>query len=291
MNVAQGILYLVLFGLGIIAFLRTRGRTRSVAVESTQLYEVRNQWQAPAELISGPLPRAARLTADGSTRIKLMAVLLALIAVLAAAIAIRGFNDRRTREMLAATGITTDATIVQKWTGSRGGCRVYYSYPPSEKTYSRWANVSCGEFHELRIGTRVPARYAASDPATSRLDIETPEYPPFAALLYFAVFLAICAFPMVQVLWAKQLLASGQPVAGVVTQVAPARYSQSVSYRFLDSAGNERRGKTSLSAHIPDPGQTVTILYDPARPSRNTIYPPKLARLDHRGAHPSKRAA
>lgn len=74
----------------------------------------------------------------------------------------------------------------------------------------------------------------------------------------------------------RELLRSGRPTPGIVTQIVSKYRAQ---YAFLDSAGNLRKGSTFFEGFKVVSG-TRTVLYDPEHPRRNLLYPVDVAKLE-----------
>lgn len=149
--------------------------------------------------------------------------------------------------------------------------------------YHRQARISSSAWRQLRPGSQVSARYVPSSPDISRLDLES-RTPSWVAFLPFGVFALVIVLLPLPILRQKKLLQSGSIAGAIVTRVVPVKNGKNVHYQFLDTAGNEVAGSAMIStSQAPEAGQAVTVLYDPDRPKRNSLYPPQMVRLDPSG--------
>jgi len=129
-------------------------------------------------------------------------------------------------------------------------------------------------------GDRVAVRYLPSDPRVSRLSME--DRPAARWRLWMGgVLLFVPAFGLGLYVWnvllLRRLLQWGRPVAAFVTRrlYVASRYRggyYDVRYRFLGPSGNSVDGHSGIK-HQPLLRATVTVLYDPQKPSRNALYP------------------
>lgn len=274
----------VIIGVGVIALLIVliRRRPKAVPVDRERLLDLQNQWRTPAELLSLPVPRPVRLT----TQAKLLLGFMALFLAGAGAFAVFGVTamerERQRAELLGREGVSSVATVVRKWSTSGKSTSYYvqYSYEVGDKVYHRRARISSSAWRRLGPGSQIAVRYAPSDPEVSRLDLESTA-PSWLVLLPAVIFVVVIVLLPLPVLTQRRLLQSGNPAGAIVTRVVPVKNGQNVRYQFLDMAGNEVAGSAmASSAGAPELGQAVTVLYDPDRPRRNTLYPPQMVRLD-----------
>lgn len=275
----------VIIGVGVIAVLLivlSRRRSKAVPVDRERLLDLQNQWRAPAELLSLPVPRPVRLTVQA----KLVVGFIVLFLAGAGAFAVFGVTamerERQRAELLGREGVSGAATVVRKWSTSGKSTSYYvqYSYEVGDKLFHRRARISAGAWRRLHPGSQVAMRYAPSDPEVSRLDLESSA-PSWLVLFPAVIFVVVIVLLPLPILTQRKLLQSGNPTGAIVTRVVPVKNGQSVRYQFLDMAGNEVAGSSmAAKAGAPEPGQAVTVLYDPDRPRRNTLYPPQMVRLD-----------
>jgi len=85
---------------------------------------------------------------------------------------------------------------------------------------------------------------------------------------------------ILQFLRQRRLLRSGQPAPGIVTRVS-GQNARTVRYRFLGGNGHPVKGKLGNYRYPIGLRDVVTVLYDPYRPRRNTLYPSALFRLQN----------
>ena len=132
----------VIIGVGVIAVLLivlSRRRPKAVPLDRERLLDLQNQWRAPAELLSMPVPRPVRLTVQAKLVLGFMALFLAG----AVAFAVFGVTamerERQRAELLGREGVSSVATVVRKWSTSGKSTSYYvqYSYEVGDKLYQR----------------------------------------------------------------------------------------------------------------------------------------------------------
>jgi len=260
----------------------TRLETVKFDVDRVRLMDMLNQWQGPADLVSIPPPRPVKYTGSAKGMFALVAVVLAGMAGLGLFVLVPQFQKQSEREaLLKQEGAETRGTVLRTWInkGSKGSrsYHVSYQYSVGGAIYHAEARVTSSTYSRLGTNSAVSLRYVPSRPEMSMMEGETqqPDWMIVFALLPFVAFIVI---PL-SVLKEKQLLESGQAVGAVVTRVAPVKGGKSISYRFLDAAGNTVTGAVTRSSDVPELGSTVTVLYDPSKSRKNMIYPAKFVRL------------
>lgn len=253
-------------------------------VDRVRLMDMLNQWQGPADLVSIPPPRPVKYTASAKGLFALVAVVLAAMAGLGLFVLVPQLQRQSEREALLKQESTeTGGTVIRTWINKGGrGSRSYhvsYQYAVGGAIYHAEAKVTSTTYARLGPNSTVSLRYVPSRPDISMMEGETqqPDWMIVFALLPFVAFIVI----PITVVKEKQLLESGQPVGAVVTRVAPVKGGQSVSYRFMDAAGNTVKGAVTRSSDVPDLGSTVTVLYDPSKSRKNMLYPAKFVRLSN----------
>lgn len=260
----------------------SRLQTVSFDVDRVRLMDMLNHWQGPPELVSLPPPRPVKYTGSAKGMFVLIALVLAGMAGLVLFVLVPKLEERSQREtLLKKEGAETRGIVLRTWTskGSKGSrsYHVAYQYSVGPAIYHAEARVSSGMYSRLPVNSPVILRYVRSRPEISMMDgeLHSPGWIVLVALLPFAAFVLI---PL-SVVKEKKLLESGQPVGAVVTRVAPVKGGKSVSYRFLDAAGNTINGSVTRTSDVPEIGSTVTALYDPSKSRRSMLYPAKFVRL------------
>jgi Protein of unknown function (DUF3592) len=240
-------------------------------------------WTMPSEL-EQPVPRAVRLSGLGITN-----YVMALAALLfGVGMSFRVVHDELHRQAeneslmrrVAAEGVETQATVTKLFTGL--GYVVNYDYNVAGRRYSRGAFITQEQWQALQVRDPLAIRYLPSDPAQAYPDADPPILEkhwdtslPLAGLILFFMgsFAAIFAS---RVGPERRLLSRGRTAPGVVTDCKEGSQGRSsgyfVSYEFTLAEGGRQQGKRFVSQPAT-PGSTVTVLYEPARPRRNGLYP------------------
>ena len=186
---------------------------------------------------------------------------------------------------LIAEGRETNATVTSLLTGM--GYVVGYEFTVDGQSYKRGAFISKEHWQSLQVGSPLPIRYVPFDPAQSFPTTDSPtiqKHWAMAAAMSGMVLFFMTSFATLQlrtVLPKRRLLACGTPARGVVTRC---RVNQGrsggfvVRYDFPLEDGSQCQGK-ALSGTQLDENSAVTILYDPTRPNRNTLYPMTTVKL------------
>lgn len=265
---------------GILAL--ARRKTESFVPDRTALLAIQNTWRAPAELVSAALPRQVRLSGQSKWLLGFMVLILGggLFASVAAVRA--AFQGAQETERLERDGVEGEAELLRKWMvrGKSTTRYVVYRYEAGGRTYQRRASLPREAFEHIQPGGRVPVRFLPSQPEVSRLPLERPPAPPWTALLVPAVFLVVPWLALRPILIQRRLLQWGQPAAALVARLAPTKGGKTVGYQFTDMSGNTVSGSAIVPAlQAPVLRQTVTVVYDPQKPSRNTLYPSSAAEI------------
>jgi hypothetical protein len=167
--------------------------------------------------------------------------------------------------------------------------------------------------HEACLNWQPPPELTASPPRPVRVETRTLAFAVFSAFIILGIFYGMCytvlllkthlrgtalnalalspglivaLLMVVAVQSSRRLLQYGQVTGALVTNVwnplagvplegryGRTRYADaSVRFAFLDQNRNLLRGKGKLPASA-QPGQVVTVVFDPGRPDRNSLYP------------------
>ena len=246
-------------------------------------------WRMPPEL-DQPLPRRIRLSGTGIFN----CVFAAASIVAGVAIASHAVRDELRREVdnqsltrsLAAQGQETEATVTRLATTL--GHLVIYQYTVNGRSYSKGAFINAEHWQALQVGSPVAIRYLASDPAKSYPESDSPNSQthwllvlPVAGMALFFMF-SFAAIQLAAVLPQRRLLARGRSARGVVTRCNPGsqgrRSGYFLHYDFPLPDGRQGQGR-KFSGQPMAESSAVTVLYDPDRPRRNTLYPMGTVRL------------
>jgi hypothetical protein len=246
-------------------------------------------WRLPPEL-EQPFPRPVRLSGIGITYCVIAAACIAA----GAGIASHVIHDELRRDAenaslargLAAEGQETDATVTRLFTGM--GHVVNYEYTVDGHSYSKGAFITGEHWQSLQVGSPLPIRYLPSDPKESYPESDSPNSQthwsvvlPLAGMALFFMF-SFASVQLSAVLPKRRLLARGHPARGVVTRCKEGNRGRSsgyfLYYEFPLPDGGQDQGKKFSGQPLAE-GSTVTVLYDPDRPRRNTLYPMETVRL------------
>ena len=246
-------------------------------------------WRIPPEL-EQPLPRPVRLTGMGIIYCVIAAACIAA-GVGIASQAIHGELRRQAENAslahsLAAEGEETEATVTRLFTGM--GHVVNYQYTVDGHSFSRGAFITAEHWQSLQVGSPLTIRYLPSDPKQSYPESDPPNSQthwtvtlPLAAMALFFMF----SFAYVQlsaVLPKRSLLARGRPARGIVTRCKEGNRGRRSGYfwyyEFQLPDGAKCQGKKFSDSQLAEKSP-VTVLYDPDRTQRNTLYPMETVRL------------
>lgn len=105
--------------------------------------------------------------------------------------------------------------------------------------------------------------------------IHSPDAPPVWMPLGPPLLFAAVIWAVGQPLRKDQaLLALGQPTGAIVESMFSVKGGNRVQFVFLDAGGRVRAGSSFVSrGDTPEVGRVVTVLFDPQKPQRNTLYP------------------
>lgn len=233
-------------------------------------------------------PRDVGLTAGGRA-LMLMAWLLAA-AALAAGVALHLESRRQSEAALDfdQRSVTASAVVDRLWrkTGDEdkpafaafhfdaNGARINGE---SRLPLRQWRRLSAGSTVPLSYLPDNPRRFVLAGQRRSRMPLAVP-YLVSSAL---AVLALICGAAVRQ---QRTLLSEGRPASAVVTAVRKHKDShgsahQEMAYEFRVLAGTIAKGKASAGKGTKV-GATISVVYDPERPTRNRPYPFSLVTLD-----------
>lgn len=262
---------------------RTR-RSPSIEPDRQRLFEIQNEWHAPAELLSSPLPRPVQLSTQGKVALGFGAVFLiggAFMTVLA----VRAMSAAQERQrLIQEQGVDTQAQIIRKWitTGSKNSksYRVSYRFAADGRVYQRQTTLRRSDYDSISVGQSVPVRYVPANPGLSRLSLETSSVPVWISIIPPAFVVLMLLLLLEPILSQRKLLLWGTPVGAMVTHLATVKGGKVVRYEFLDGAGNIVTGSYTVNKPaVPEVGAVVTVLHDPDHTGRNVLYPPQLVKI------------
>jgi len=256
--------------------------TDEFRVDKVQLVKLLNQWHGPADLISFPPPRPVGFTGQSKALLAVFGSIFAGLSVVILFVVMPRVELQKQHDaLLSREGLLTQGTVTRTWITRNKDSRNYhvsYQYEVNGVTYRSEARVGSTMYSRLGPKSNLTLRYAPSQPEVSRLDGEFRQ-PPELIYLVVLPFAAMGVVPYL-IFRQKKLLERGQPVGAIVTRVAPVKGGRSVSYQFMDFAGNIITGSATMrSSEAPAVGTTVTVIYDPEKSRRNMLYPAKFVRL------------
>lgn len=267
----------------LLIVVRRRSTAASIEPDRARLFEIQNEWRAPFELESGPLPRAVALSTQGKVAIGFGLLFLAGGCVLSV-MGYRSLTQTQERQrMIREEGVETQGDVVRKWVSSGGKSRTYrivYRFNVDGRIYQRSAVVGRDDYDRTNIGDKVQLRYVPANPLFSRLAIENRPVPVWVALIPPAFFLMILLLVVEPILSQRKLLQWGKPVGALVVHLSPVKGGKVVRYEFLDGVGNVVSGSSTVSgADVPEVGTIVTVVHDQNNSTRNVLYPPQMLRV------------
>lgn len=245
-------------------------------------------WTAPPEL-DQRVPRRVKLTGIGIAYCVVALACLVFGAVMAARLIKpeldrEGRNDALARR-LASEGRDGYATVTGLSTGL--GHVVSYEYFVNGQSYKKSVFITPEHWNALQPGSRLAIRYLPSSPDQSSPAADPPNVqkhwtmvvPMLGMTLFFMI--SFAAIQLRAVLPLRRLLARGSAACGTVTGCRESQGRSGgyiVRYTFQLPDGTAGEGKARRRSEVAE-NSTVTVLYDPNRPGRNTLYPMETVKL------------
>jgi hypothetical protein len=264
--------------IAIIAWVRA---FRDVPLDGEQLRSVQSKWQPPDELRSQAGPRDVRLTSAGRTTFTIV-LTIGVVLVIAGLMLIPGMRrSQQETDLIRTEGAPGMATVTGRWvtTGKHWSYHLVYDYEVGEGRYRGQSEVSRLNYDRSVQGAAVRIHYLPSNPDVSRMDDGLYTSPWFTLVLFIpAVFLLIMPWRLWQL---KNLLASGTAVGAIVTRTTKTKSGRSIRYQFLDPTGQLVIGTDVVpSIMAPQPGDVITVLFDPNRAVKTASYPMRYVELN-----------
>jgi hypothetical protein len=189
-------------------------------------------------------------------------------------------------------GLEVDGRIVQKtsYKGGKGGWYygVDYTYTVDGVTYRQRSSVNHDAYDRMTEGDAVAIRALESDPETghwARLPGKSALLDmlvPWAMAVFWNSIMCVFLWPLyVRPTRYRRLVRMGEPVAGTVLDVSrrntrPASWKVTYAYPIPNPDGLTRTMRTTAMVIARpttlEPGTSVTVLYDPAKPTRSVVY-------------------
>lgn len=247
-----------------------------------KLEETGREWRPPTELRNSP-PREVVLTIAGKI-IVATSIAIALAGVIIGTAVYAGLSqEQKTRDLLARSGIATDAVTAGSWISS-GNDRHYwteYRYQANGRTYSgriqsdheTWLHLQKSRIVRVRYLPEAPERHIA-------VSFQPGTPPPWIALGIAPAALAQALVLFWLVARQRRLLAEGAPAPAMVTRLARSDHGKKIAhYVFLESSRILIKGKSGPQKNPPPVDSIITVLYQPDRAKRNSPYPVPLVKL------------
>jgi hypothetical protein len=251
---------------------------------SEESAEFAQPWKAPRELTRA-LPREVRLTGRG-----IALNVLAVALLIGAAVAGFGLGSKATREnadrrLLDAQGIPADAVVTRLWRRSdkEEAPMATYEFTYRDNIYRHSTGAPLRVWRSLAEGSAVRIRLLPERPENNApLDWQGDGPLPVGVAVVAAVFPAIAAAVMLGfVRRQRYLLSDGKAAMGIIRKIRPAGHGNKVmTYAYQVPGGGILTKKSSAKRKASQPGTVITVLYDPEKPTRSTIYPLELVRID-----------
>lgn len=234
-------------------------------------------------------PREVGLTAGGLA-LTVAAWLLAAGAI-AGGIALRVEAQRQSDAAadFERRGVAATAVIDRLWRKSGDGKPAFaaFHFDAGGNRVEGESRLPLSVWRQLRTGSTVPVRYHPDDP--SRFSVagarrnRLPSAVAYLVSSALATMALLCAWAVRQ---QRTLLSEGRPASAVVTAVRKHQGQhgthREMVYEFPVLAGTVATGKATASKKT-EVGVTISVVYDPERPTRNRPYPFPLVTLDHEG--------
>ena len=183
--------------------------------------------------------------------------------------------------------VTANAVVDRLWRKSGDGKPAYaaFHFEANGTRIDGESRMRLPVWRELRTGSTVAVRYLPESPRRFVVAGERRGRMPFA--IPFVVSFALAGVALLcagAVSRQRRLLSEGRPARAIVTQVKKNKGSHGASYReifyeFRVLAGTKATGK-AVATTASDVGATISVVYDPERPTRNRPYPFSLVTLN-----------
>lgn len=238
-----------------------------------QQVSIPDNWTPPPEL-SRAVPREVRITAGGVFAMVFAAILT--IAVIPLFVFMRSESERaiaHTRE-LHEQGATATGEVTRLSTESRHSEHtVEYAFSANGIRYRGESNVPDSLWAHVQKAGMIPIRYLPSAPGVNHpADWDETGPPAWTPFVVPAMIVLSAGFLYTNLRRQATLLSEGLPAAGVVTRCHRVKGGYSARYAFRPQGGENATGSCKVRRRF-EPGQPVTVVYHPEKPSRNRIYP------------------
>jgi hypothetical protein len=240
----------------------------------------------PPELFRSA-PRDVALTSGGRALVLLAWLLLA--GALTAGIVLRGVAQRQASASsdLDRRGVSTSAVVDRLWRKSSEDNPAFaaFHFDAGGVRVDGESRLPLRQWRRLSTGSTVPVRYLPDNPRRFTLAGQRRDQIPFAVpYVVSSVLAALALLCFAGIHRQRQLLSEGRSAQAVVTAVHTHKGShgtthRTIVYEFPVLAGTRTAGKAGATKSA-EVGTTISVVYDPERPTRNRPYPFSLVTLD-----------
>ena len=235
-------------------------------------------------------PRDVALTTGGRALILFAWLLVA--GALAAGVGLHVVAQRQSEAAIDfdTRSVTANAIVDRLWRKTSGGgddkpALVALHFDANGARIDAESRLPLRQWRRLSTGSTLPLRYLPDNPRRFVLDGQRQDRLPFAVpYVVWSVLAALALLCFAAIHRERRLLGEGRSTVAVVTKVRTHKGShggthREIVYEFSVLAGTKATGKGrgTKSAGV---GTTLSVVYDPERPTRNHPYPFSLVTLD-----------
>jgi hypothetical protein len=216
-----------------------------------------------------------------------LAWLLAAVAVVAGiALHLEAQRQLRAASDFDRRAVSANAVVDRLWRKTGDGKPAYaaFHFDANGARIAGESRMRLAVWRELRTGSTMTVRYLPESPRSFVVAGERrgrlPVVVPYAVSTTLAVAALLCVGAVRR---QRVLLSEGRPARAVVTTVKKSKGAhgethRAMVYQFRVLAGTIATGK-GAAGKDSDVGTTISIVYDPERPTRNRPYPFSLVTL------------
>jgi hypothetical protein len=182
-------------------------------------------------------------------------------------------SEMQQRSALSTGGVDAPGSITELHRAGRGPDVVHYTFAVNGTTFTGLSDVPADLARGLQSSNIVSIRYLPSDPKINHP--ATWEWSMSSEWLMIVILLGFgmaVDWPALSFVRSRQVVAWGNPAPGTVTACrTDGRGSTRVNYEFRATTGEIFKGNDYSSSR--EIGTPVWVLYLPASPKRNALYP------------------
>lgn len=231
-------------------------------------------------------PRDVSLTAGGRALIVLAWLLAAGALGAGIALHLEGERQSDASSDFDRRSVTASAVVDRLWRKTGDGKPAYaaFHFDANGTRIDAESRMQLSAWRELRTGSTLAIRYLPENPRrflfAGQRRSRMPVAVPFVVSFILAVMALLCLAP---IRWQRRLLSEGRAARAVVTKVKQNKGSHGETHRAMDYqfrvlAGTTATGK-GTAPKTAEVGATISVVYDPERPTRNRPYPFSLVTL------------